>query len=290
MPSCLKCGQPAPAPAKLCPACGEPASTPSPGPVPSWPGHEEAASDDPFAGLNAERGYDPVSRYMTDKPLAIHDDPDEDEQEPDNRPGRRRRRVGMIAAGVVVAVAAGAVAGWTALHHHGGPAARPSSSVTIQVRTATGSAGASPATPPSPAGASASPPSGPVTVAAGIVRTDREGAVVAFLDEYFAAINAHSYARYSRLLSAQVRRQETAAKFRSGYSSTSDSGETLTGMAAAGSRLAASIAFTSHQSPASSPTGSSCTDWRTTLYLLPQGSSFLIEEPPPGYQALFTGC
>src|SRR5580700_5389819 len=100
------------------PACGAPASTPSPSPAPAWPGREEAAGDDPFAGLNAERGYDPVSRYMTDKPLVIHDDPDEDEQEPDKRPGRRRRRIGMTAAGVVIAVAAGAVAGWTALHHH----------------------------------------------------------------------------------------------------------------------------------------------------------------------------
>ncbi len=289
MPSCLKCGQPAAA-AQFCAACGAPASTPSPSPAPAWPGREEAAGDDPFAGLNAERGYDPVSRYMTDKPLVIHDDPDEDEQEPDKRPGRRRRRIGMTAAGVVIAVAAGAVAGWTALHHHGGPAGGPSRSVSIQVSTGLGSAGASPTTPPSPAGASASPPSGPVTVAAGIARTDREGAVLAFLDEYFAAINAHSYARYSRLLSAQVRGQETAAKFRSGYASTSDSGETLTGLSAAGSRVAASIAFTSHQSAASSPTSSSCTHWRTTLYLRPQGGSFLIEEPPPGYQALFTGC
>ena len=113
----------------------------------------------------------------------------------------------------------------------------------------------------------------------------------ALLDRYFTAINARDYAAYAGLLDRQRRRHETAASFRSGYGSTTDSDETLTAISDTGSGdLAASVTFTSHQKPADSLEHSSCTRWAITLYLVRHGTGYLIETPPAGYRAYYQAC
>ena len=111
------------------------------------------------------------------------------------------------------------------------------------------------------------------------------------LERYFAAINAHNYAAYNSLLDAQMQQKNPQSKFASGYATTRDSAERLTSIAnIGGGSLAATVTFTSHQSPADSINNSSCTAWTITLYLQPQGGSYLIGVPPPGYHSVHQDC
>ena len=115
--------------------------------------------------------------------------------------------------------------------------------------------------------------------------------VQTLLEHYFAAINAHNYAAYSSLLDAQMRGQNSQSHFDSGYATTHDSAETLTSISGtSGGSLAATVSFTSHQSPADSINNSSCTAWTITLYLEPQGSGYLIGAPPSGYEPSHQDC
>jgi hypothetical protein len=130
-----------------------------------------------------------------------------------------------------------------------------------------------------------------VAVAAGAATNPAAPKVAALLDRYFTAINRHDYAAYARLLDRQRRRYDPAASFASGYASTTDSDETLTGISAGRSGgVAASITFTSHQRPADSPDHSSCTRWAITLYLVRHGTGYLIGTPPASYQASYKAC
>jgi hypothetical protein len=134
-------------------------------------------------------------------------------------------------------------------------------------------------------------PSPVVTVAAGVAANPAEPAVTAFLDRYFTAINSHDYATYNSLLDPQEQKPDTRSSFNAGYGTTSDSAQTLTSIAGTASGAeAATVSFTSHQNPADSPTKTSCTSWTITLYLQPNGSSYLIGPAPAGYHASYRAC
>jgi hypothetical protein len=196
--------------------------------------------------------------------------------------GRGRAALGIaLVAVAVLAVGGGAFALVSALTAHksaGRPAAQAGGTV-----PASPAAGAAPASPASP-GAT-------VVVAPAVTGNPAAPGVRALLERYFTAINDHDYAAYSALLDPRMREQNPASTFASGYATTRDSAETLTAISAAGGgELAATVSFTSHQSPADSINNSSCTAWTITLYLRPQGSSYLIDAPPTGYKPTHQNC
>jgi len=207
---------------------------------------------------------------------------------------RRRGRVviGAAAAAVVLGAAGGAFA---VSGGHG--QARAGAQLTGRA-SASGSPSAAGKKTAAPTAAAPTPGHGAghgaataLTVAAGVAGNPAAPQVTALLDRYFTAINARDYAAYAGLLDRQRRRHETAASFRSGYGSTTDSDETLTAISDTGSGdLAASVTFTSHQKPADSLEHSSCTRWAITLYLVRHGTGYLIETPPAGYRASYQAC
>ena len=209
------------------------------------------------------------------------------------RTPRRRSRVVVAAAAVVVLGAAGgafALAGGHGQARAGdqltGRASASASPSAAGNKTAAPTAAA-----PTPGRAAGHGRTTVLAVAAGVAGNPAAPQVTALLDRYFTAINTRDYAAYARLLDRQRRRYETAASFRSGYSSTTDSDERLTAIAATGSGgVAASVTFTSHQKPADSLEHSSCTRWAITLYLVRHGTGYLIETPPSGYRASYQAC
>lgn len=217
--------------------------------------------------------------------------------ESDPRPPSPRRggTAVLIGAVVVLALAAGGGA-FAVVSSLAGPktGGRPSGQPTSAAPTLPASSGAGATTAPARSTATASPsaskaastvamsPSAAANPAAAPIRT--------LLERYFAAINAHDYAAYSSLLDAQMRQQNPQSKFASGYATTRDSAETLTSIENTGGGLAATVTFTSHQSPADSINNSSCTVWTITLYLQPQGGGYLIGVPPAGYQSAHHNC
>jgi hypothetical protein len=115
--------------------------------------------------------------------------------------------------------------------------------------------------------------------------------VLSFLTSYFAAIDDHDFTAYQQLFSPPLSTTLSATAFSAGYGTTTDSAITLTSIGVAGSGgLVAQVTFVSHQEPAASPTNSACTSWNVSLYLLEQGGSYLLEQPPPGYQAFYAAC
>jgi hypothetical protein len=118
-----------------------------------------------------------------------------------------------------------------------------------------------------------------------------EPQVVAFLVDYFTAINDHDYQAYVSLLDSQEAAALTPGAFAAEYATTADSAQTLTGIAdGSGGSEAAAVTFTSHQSPADSPDGSACDLWSVTLYLVPAESGYVIEHSPPGYSPVVRAC
>ena len=119
-----------------------------------------------------------------------------------------------------------------------------------------------------------------MAVASAVGRNAARPQVIALLDRYFSAINQHDYAAYAQLLDPQALQRSPASAFYAGDGSTADTGETLTGLADVSSGgVAAAVTFTSHQQPADSPDHSDCDNWSITLYLVPQGSGYLIGLP-----------
>ena len=111
------------------------------------------------------------------------------------------------------------------------------------------------------------------------------------LVNYFNAINSQDFQGYASLFTPSRRRLLTPAAFASGYQTTIDSMATLLGVARTASGvLAATVNFTSHQSPAVSPDHTGCTRWAITLFLLQQGGALLISTPPPDYHAYHVAC
>jgi hypothetical protein len=136
--------------------------------------------------------------------------------------------------------------------------------------------------------ATSTPGAFPVAVSSSAAQQPGQQQVVSFLQSYFAAINAHSYRRYRALLTPSE--QPTRSQFKTGFGTTSDSAATLAAITPSGSGVAATVKFTSHQSPSASPTGTGCNTWRITLFLEQNGSGYLIGPAAPGYHAQDRAC
>jgi hypothetical protein len=217
------------------------------------------------------------------------------ERGPGPRAPGPRHWAAIVAAAVVIIAGLGGAAAFELGHGHGRPGA-----VAARDRVA-----AAPSTAPRPAPSAAAGNRGTgvaagnrgtgVAVASGVASAGAGNAalprVIALLDRYFSAINQHDYAAYASLLDPQLLQRTSASAFYSGDGSTTDSGATLTGLSDTNAGgVAAAVTFTSRQQPADSPDHSACDDWSITLYLVPQGSGYLIGLPLAGYQASYTSC
>jgi hypothetical protein len=116
-------------------------------------------------------------------------------------------------------------------------------------------------------------------------------AVAAVLTHYFQGINQHNYAEYASSQTAQGKADQPESSFNSGYATTNDTGMTLTSLTPTVSGdYTATVTFTSHQSPADSVDNSACNTWTLNLYLVPNGSGYLIAPAPAGYQPTHADC
>lgn len=204
----------------------------------------------------------------------------------------RGRRAQMVSATLAaVALLTGALTAWTALGHHhaGAPGARPPGRRAMATRPAR--PGSSRPARPAPS-ATIPPHGGPfvVAMASGVALEPGASRVDAFLVKYFTAINDHDYRRYRRLLLPGLRARESAEDFAQGYGTTSDSGASLLGIAAAGPSVAATVAFTSRQSVAPQAGVAGCTFWDITLYLREHSGRLRLGYPPPNYVASHRPC
>lgn len=201
-------------------------------------------------------------------------------------PGRGGRGL-FVAVAVVVVLAAGGGAYALASSLGKQPSANPSA-------PSTGTAGTPPPTASTATSASTSLTPSPalslVAVAPGVTAS-AVPQVETLLSHYFRGINTRNYPEYASTLNAAELAGQTQSKFEAGYSSTTDSGMTLTGLSGNGSGgLTATVTFTSHQSPAQSVDGRSCNTWTLNFYLVPQGNGYLIGPEPSGYQPIHADC
>jgi len=217
------------------------------------------------------------------------------------RPGRRMTGAFVIVAIVVVVAAGGGAYAFARSQRHTTPPTQPTGAATGQASTGRPTAAPSTSPPvtssPSPtASPSASPTPSPthtgtVQVAAGVAGDPAEPQVEAYLNRYFSAINAHNYSAYNSLLDAQEQQGNSRATFDSGYATTKDSNEVLTGIDdTGGGNVTAHVSFTSRQNPTDSVDGSACNDWQISLYLVPQGNSYVMTAAPAGYHAAYADC
>jgi hypothetical protein len=131
----------------------------------------------------------------------------------------------------------------------------------------------------------------PVTLAESAAASPYQAGVLAFVSRYFAAINRHDFGAYERLFGPALRANLSATAFGSGYGTTTDIRITLRAIGVlSASEVVAQVTFTSHQQPATSPTNSVCTAWNVSLFLARQLRGYLLQQPPPWYQASFTAC
>jgi hypothetical protein len=259
---CAKCGNSGAGEASSCTACGE-----------------------PFPGT------DPLADTRWDIPVVA----------PEPEPRQRARGTGLasfaVAAAAVLVLAGGSA---YALVSSGGsgPARRAAAHPAAAAR-ASRAAKSAPAAAPAPTASAAASPSpapsprstpGGVTVAPGLAADPATAGVVRLLNQYFSAINTRNYAEYSALLDSRMRATESASAFGSGYATTRDFAPALIALSGSGGDEAATISFTSRQSPADSANGSDCTAWTITLYLVPGADGYLITLPPPGYRAAYQDC
>lgn len=258
-------------------------ATSEPAPPGAWP--TAAGTQPPLAGTDVPPAAPPADTAGWPPPPA----------RPPYRANRHR-------AGTVIAVVAlllllgGAAAAWKLLGHRTGQSAqrdtagrRPAAETTGPRSGSTSAAGGA-GTPAPTAPSSGTQVSGPDAVAIAPTASQQASApqVAEFLRDYFRAINNRNYGLYSSLYELSV--QPTPGQFYQGYRSTHDSGAVLTGLSGIPNGLAASVSFTSHQNPADSKIGTSCTAWHVTLYLQPSGSSYLIGSPPSDYHAQYQAC
>jgi hypothetical protein len=131
-----------------------------------------------------------------------------------------------------------------------------------------------------------------MTIASAAAQNPGASPVADFIGTYFSAIGSRDYAAYMSLFTARDRPALTPSQFASNYQTTTDSGETLAGLSdLADGDVLAEVTFTSHQAAAESATGTqSCTDWTVSFYLVPTGGSYLIDQPPAGYHAVYAAC
>ena len=221
---------------------------------------------------------------------------------PDSAPSQapsRGRRTAFIIAAILVVLAAGGGAYALVSGTKGNGAAQPSgnpasSAQSTAQASATAAAPGSPTASTSPqasATASASPSSGLVAVAPGVGPNPATPQVETVLTHYFQGINTHSYAEYSTALDAQEQANQPQSSFDSGYSTTTDSGMTLTSLAStANGGLAATVTFTSHQWPSKSVDNHACNTWTLTIYLVPRGTGYLQGPSPAAYEPTHSDC
>jgi cell division septation protein DedD len=214
---------------------------------------------------------------------------------PPNRGGKRGLFI-VLAVIVVLAAGGGAYALATTLGKHS--TAQPPAQPTVGTSThAAGSppAGATQQASAPATSAAASPAPSPtlslVAISPGVTASAARPQVETLLSHYFHGINSHSYAEYASTLNPQEQAKQTQSEFTSGYSSTTDSGMTLTGLSDGGNGgLTATVTFTSRQSAAQSVDHSACNAWTLNLYLVPQGAGYLIGTAPSGYQPTYSDC
>ena len=303
---CTKCGRPRGGAARFCTGCGAPLSNGGPAAAPAtterarptgvpaqWP-----ASVPPQHGAAARQPGEATRPAVSPEtaPLniaAVQGDLGVGDpaagvpfRNPGGVPGRTKTgKAGFVLAGILAVLLVGGAAAWVATRH-AGQAGHPAVGHVTRLAQST-----PPRSEPSPTSPSARPSGGLVTVAPGVPLDGAEPSVVAFLDDYFAAINGHDFQRYLSLLDASLRKSETFAKFSAGYGTTADSGAMLVAFASgSGQVVAATITFTSHQSAADSATKTTCTSWQTTLYLHPQGGSYVMGATPASYRAIYRPC
>jgi len=235
---------------------------------------------------------------------------------PVGRPARRALWRGLLAAAVVVLVLGAAGAGWFVFRGHGAHAAAGGAghshkpSATVSSPSPASSTPTSPATSPSTSALSSAPPtsapvspstsapvsqppgpagSTPVALGPGVPQDGASQRLDAFASRYFTAINHHDYQAYIALLGNV--KIPTRSEFTAGYGSTSDSAATLTStLGQGGGDWAIGLSFISHQATSQSKTGTTCTDWQITLYLVPDGASYVEDSPPPGYHPSYQAC
>jgi hypothetical protein len=318
MSFCTACGRPRTGTSRFCNGCGaefrdpqqdQPRGTfPNPDafretmtsyPEPPVAEPPYAATTYPGAGYaHAEPSYGPVSRGPGYAGGGSYPGPAgrAPGRPPDRPPGRRNLIIAVAAAVIVIGAAGGAYA-LVAGHGHGKAAAQPTETASIAasqaapVSSAPVSPTASSGTGVAVASGGASSPGAQVAVAPAAAGNPAAPQVTALVNRYFTAINQHDYAAYASLLDPQMQQQNTQSSFDSGYATTTDSAETLTGISGTGSGgLAASLTFTSQQSPADSPDNSSCDQWSITLFLVPNGAGYLIGPPPSSYRASYQAC
>jgi hypothetical protein len=276
MQSCTQCGRPRNPGAGFCTGCGAEFPGADPGSIPVSRSGQLAPDSGRTQPPSDVVGF-PGGRF-------------------EKRPPSRRSRWLVIAV-IVAAIAAGGAGAGVWLHIRHGHAGA------VAARGLKRSAGQSPAAgPATPQASQASPaaPSSPtapvsagdtVTVSADAAQDPAVQSVVTFLQEYFTVINSHDYQGYAALLSPPLQQGMTPAQFNSGYDGTVDSGETLESISTApnGDTIAA-VRFTSHQNPDSLNHEQACTSWSISLFLVQNGTGYLIDQSPSGYLASSAPC
>jgi len=251
----------------------------------------QAVNAAPTPTTGSSSAFTPANPFSSANPVMPPAPPAPPPAGPPGRRGGGRRGLFMtLAVVVVLAAGGGAYALATALGRHstGRPTAGGSTSA---AGSPTGGATRQASSPPASASTTASPTPSLVAVSPGVSAGAAQPAVETLLSHYFQGINSHDYAEYAGTLNPAEQAKQTQAEFDSGYSSTTDSGMTLTGLSATGNGdLTATVTFTSRQSPAQSVDKSACNAWTLNLYLVPQGSGYLIGPAPSGYQPTYSDC
>ena len=213
---------------------------------------------------------------------------------PVQRPPTTRNKViltGTVAV-LVLGVAGGAYVVATA-HSHGKAVTAPTGIASAATSKLTPASAVPTSTAPSASASFSSTASSGTTVAVAPSAADNLAApqVTALLNRYFTAINQLDYSTYASLFDQQLQQPQPESSFDAGYTTTVDSAILLTSISDAGSGgLAASVTFSSQQDPVDSPDNSSCDQWWITLFLVPDGTGYLIGPPPPGYHASYQAC
>ncbi len=259
-------------------------------------------------GPSGQPSYGPASHGQASPGQAPYQPPPHEPGSAGSHPLRRSQSAILITLLVVVLLAVGGGAYALVSHFTGRKTvAQPSSHPTVSAPakptssavtstpasspTATATTSPTASATPSRTASPSTSPTGGVTVSPAAAANPAEPGVAALVNDYFDAINAHDYTAYNNLLAPQQQAADTPSSFNTGYGSTTDSNERLTGITnTSGGGEAATLSFTSHQNAADSASQSACTSWTITLYLEPNGSSYLIGPTPPGYHAQYAAC
>lgn len=281
---CTNCGTPTSREQTYCTQCGgflAPAAKPDTATVGPGPNPPPAGAEPPSHAPTwppPTTGTESASPTSTGLPSPS----------PLPQPSANRRPMVIATLAAVALLAAGGVVAWEVIGHHTAhPAATPTVSTSLISQSGSTPASAKSQASPTPA-SQPTADSAIVAIAPSAGQQPNAPQVARFLATYFTAINTHDFRLYSSLFEPQL--QLTQQQFNQGYQSTSDSDMTLTSLSATAAGVAAVVSFTSHQQPADSPTNSSCTSWDITLYLQPQGGTYLIGSPPADYHAVYSSC